>query len=133
MANGVRMVGASRFEKLLEVIGRLPHLVLDVALSSSDTLLIRVIGVLVVVTLIGAGSDHDSLGLPLWPRLVAFVTPFHAVASCLEGRPSTAIRGRIPITQDQNGSDHLIDRGVPGGNVEQLLHGLWLIMIKLMH
>jgi hypothetical protein len=96
MANGVRMVGASRFEKLLKVIGRLQLLVLDVALTSSDKFLVRVIGLLVVVALIGAGSDHDSLGLPHWPRLVAFVTPLHALASYLEGRPSTAIRVAFP-------------------------------------
>jgi hypothetical protein len=55
------MVGAGCLEKLLEVIGRLPHQALEVVLNNGDVFLIRVAGHLVVVALIAAGSDHNSL------------------------------------------------------------------------
>jgi hypothetical protein len=29
--------------------------------------------------------------------------------------------------------DHFLTRGVPNGNVEEVLHGLWLVMAELMH
>jgi hypothetical protein len=40
---------------------------------------------------------------------------------------------RLLITLDKNGPDCLLTRGVLGGNVEQLLRGLWLIAAELMH
>jgi hypothetical protein len=131
MPNGVRMVGVGHFEKLLKVIGRLPHLTLEVTLSGSNELLIRVIGLL-VASLIAAGSDCDSLGSPLCPPLVAFDTPLCALASYLEGRPSTAVGGRLPVVLNKNGSDRLLAIGVPSGDVEQLLCCLWLIAVELM-
>jgi hypothetical protein len=82
MSNGVCMVGASRFEKLLKVIGLMPRLALEVTLSNGNNLLVRVIGHLVVAALIIAGSHCDSLGSPLWPPLVAFGVPHHALTDC---------------------------------------------------
>jgi hypothetical protein len=89
--------------------------------------------ILVVIALIAAGSDCDSLGSLLWPPLIALGTHLRILASCLEGHPSTTIGGRLPIVLDENGSNRLLARGVPGGDVGQLLHGLWLITDELLH
>jgi hypothetical protein len=48
------MIGAGCLKKLLEVIGGLSRLALEVALSNGDELLVGVIGVLVIVDLIAA-------------------------------------------------------------------------------
>jgi hypothetical protein len=81
MPDGVRMIGAGGLKKLLEVIGGLPHLVLEVMLSGSNELLIEIVGLLVIVTLIIVGSDYDSLGSPLWPPFVAFGAPLCTLAT----------------------------------------------------
>jgi hypothetical protein len=132
MPNGVHMVGAGGFKKLLKVTSGLPRLTLDVALSNGDEVLIGIIVQLVVVTVITASSYRNSLGSPLRPpQLITFSAPLGALANRLEWRPSTIIVGRLPITMDENGPDHLLTRGVPGGDVKQLLHHLWLIMAEL--
>jgi hypothetical protein len=87
----------------------------------------------VVLALVAAGSDHDLLGLPLWPPVAAFGTPLCTLADCLEGHPSTANGGRLPVALDKNGSDRLLARGMPSGDIEHLLHGPWLIAAELMH
>jgi hypothetical protein len=90
------MVGAGHLEKLLEVIGRLPHLALEVTLSGGNRLLVGVIGLLVVVTLITAGSNYDPLGLLLWPPLVAFGAPLCAFASYLGCAPQLPLGTAFP-------------------------------------
>jgi hypothetical protein len=67
MPDGVRMVGAGCFEKLLKVIGGLPCVTIEVALSNGNELLVKVVGLLVVDALTVAGSDCNSFGSPLWP------------------------------------------------------------------
>jgi hypothetical protein len=67
MPNSVRLIAASRLEKLLKVIDRLSHLVLELAFIGGNELLVGVIRLLVIVALIAAGSDCDLLGSPLWP------------------------------------------------------------------
>jgi hypothetical protein len=109
MPNRVCMVGAGHFEKLLEVIGRLPRLVLEIALSSGNELLVGVINLLVVAALVAAHCDRDSLGSMLWSPPIAFGAPLCAHAGCLEGHPSTAVGGRLPIALDKNSSNHLLD------------------------
>jgi hypothetical protein len=111
------VVGAGHFEKLLKVIGRLSHLVHEVTLGGSNVLLIGIISRLVVVTLIAAGSDCNSLGSPLWPPLVAFGTPLCALVSRLEWCPSTVARSRLLVALDKNGPYRLLTKGVPGGDV----------------
>jgi hypothetical protein len=74
--NGVCMIEAGGLKKLLEVISGLPHLALEVTLSSGDELLVGVTDLLVIVTLIAVGSDHDLLGL-------LFRAPLYILASCL--------------------------------------------------
>jgi hypothetical protein len=66
------MVRAGRLTKLLKVVGRLPCLVLEVTLCGGNALLVGIISLLIVVTLIAAGSDCGPLGSSLWPHLVAF-------------------------------------------------------------
>jgi hypothetical protein len=89
------------------VIGRLLCLVLEVALGSGNIFLIDVIDVLVIVALVAASSNCDSLGAPLWPPLVAFGALLHGFAN------------------------YLLTRGVPGGDVEKLLCGLRLITTRM--
>jgi hypothetical protein len=120
MLSGVRMIEIGCLEKLLKVLSILPRLALEVTL-------------LVIMPLITAGGDCDSLGLPLRPPLVAFGTPVCAITSCLEQRPSTATESRLPIVLDEDGPNLLLARGMPGRDVEELLNGLWLVTIELMH
>jgi hypothetical protein len=47
-----------------------------------DELLIRVADVLIVITFITVGGVRDSLGLPLWPPLVASGGPLCNLVSC---------------------------------------------------
>jgi hypothetical protein len=56
--NGLHVIRTGLLEKLLEVISGLLCLVLEIMLSSRDKLLIRVANILIVVTLIVAGSDR---------------------------------------------------------------------------
>jgi hypothetical protein len=79
MPNRVHMIGAGCLKKLLDLIRRLPCLALDVTLGSGDELLVGVIGLLVVVTLVAASSDHDSWASLLRPPLVAFGAPRHTL------------------------------------------------------
>jgi hypothetical protein len=112
------MVGAGYLKKLLEVIGGLSCLTLEIMLSNGDELLVRVVGLLVVVALVTASGDHDSSGSPLWPSLVTFGTALCAFTARLEQRPSTTARGRLVVALNKNGPDYLLARGVPGGDVE---------------
>jgi hypothetical protein len=131
--NGICMVGSGRLEKLIEVIGRLPRLALEITLGSGNELYVGIVSLLVVVTLVIAGSDCASLGLLLWPPLGAFGAPLHAFAGCLDWSPSAIAGDRPLIALDENNPDCLLTRGVPGGNVEQLFCGLWLIPSELTH
>jgi hypothetical protein len=47
--------------------------------------------------------------------------------------PLTAAGGRLPIAMDENGPDRLLARGMPCGDVENLLRGIWLVTVELMH
>jgi hypothetical protein len=97
---------------------------MKIMLSNGDELLIGVANILVIVTIVIAGSDHDSLGPPFRPPFVAFGIPLHALVGCLGGHPSTTTRGHFPAVLYENGPDCLLARGIPGGDVEELLHGL---------
>jgi hypothetical protein len=89
------MIGASCIEKLLKVISGLPHLALEVTLSYGDELLIEVVDLFVVVALVKAGSDRDSLGSPLQPPLVGFGAPLCTLADCLEWCPQPPQGGTL--------------------------------------
>jgi hypothetical protein len=125
--------------KLFKVISGLPCLVLEIMLSNGDMFLIEVVSLLVVAFIV-AGSDLDSLGSPLWHPLITSSAPIVTIGASLgalagrfEWRPLPAARGRFPIALDENGPDRLLVRSVPGGDIEQLIHGLWLVASELMH
>jgi hypothetical protein len=82
------MVGAGCLEKFLEVIGRLPCLALEIMLNNRDVLLIRVSGLLVLITLIPASGDRDSLVSPLQPSLVTLRAPLVTFGASLCSFPS---------------------------------------------
>jgi hypothetical protein len=126
------MVGAGRLEKLLKVIGRLPRLALEVTVGRGDMFFIGVISFLVVVALITTSSNCDLLGAPLWPPLIVFGATIDTFASSLGQCPSTTSVGHLSIALDENGPDCLLTGGVLGGNVQQLLCGLQLIMAEFM-
>jgi hypothetical protein len=115
---GLRMVGVGSLEKLLEVIGRLSCLALEVVLGSSDVFLIRVISLLVVVKLIIASSNCDPLGAPLWPSLTAFGASFCTFASSLAWRPLAINGDCLPIALDEDGPNCLLTGGMLGGDVK---------------
>jgi hypothetical protein len=58
------MFGLGCFMKPLKVIGGLPCQVLKIVLGGGNELVVRVTCVLVVISLVIAGGDHDSLGSP---------------------------------------------------------------------
>jgi hypothetical protein len=76
MLSGVRMIGIGCLEKLLKVISILPRLALEVTL-------------LVIMPLITAGGDRDSLGPPphFGPLLSLLALLFAPLPSALSGIP----------------------------------------------
>jgi hypothetical protein len=56
------MIWLGCFEKLLEVIRRLPRLAFKIMLGSGNELLVGVVNVLIIITFITTGGDCDSLG-----------------------------------------------------------------------
>jgi hypothetical protein len=56
------MIRAGCLEKRLKVIHELPHLAFKIMLDSGNELLIGVTGALIVISLIAASGDHDSMG-----------------------------------------------------------------------
>jgi hypothetical protein len=107
----VLMIGAGCFEKLLEVIGGLPRLVLKIVLSSGNKLLI---------------GDAN-------PSLVSSGAPLCTLVDCLGRCPLTAAWGRLPTALHENVPDFFLARVVPSSDVEELLRGLWLVTAELVH
>jgi hypothetical protein len=133
LPDGVCMVWACCLEKLLEVIGRLPYLVLEIMLGGCDVFLIRVISLLVVVVVVATSCNHDPLGPPFWPPLTAFGASLRAFADNLGWCPSATAGDHLPIALDEDGPNCLFTTSVWGDNVKQLLCGLWLITTEFKH
>jgi hypothetical protein len=131
--DGVHMVGTGHLEKFHEVIGRLTRMTLEVTRDDGNEILIGIVSLLFVVTLLVSVSDCGPLGSLLWAPLVAFGAPICTFVDCLEWCPSTATRDHPTVTLDENIPDSLLTRGIPSGDDDQLLHGLWLIAVVLMH
>jgi hypothetical protein len=127
------MVGVGCLKKLLKVIGSLACLALEIPLDSDNKFLIRVIDLLVIVSLVSTGHKCDLLGSPLEPPLAAFNAPLCPIAGCFGWHLSAAAGDCLPIALDKNGPDYLFTGGMPGGDIEQLLRGLWLVLAELMH
>jgi hypothetical protein len=115
------MIWACCFEKLLKVIHGLPRLAFGIRLSSGNELLIRVTDILIVITFIAIGGDHDLLGSPLRLPLVAPGTPLCTLVGCFGWCPPVAARSCLPTTLHENGPDRFLARGMPGGNVKEFL------------
>jgi hypothetical protein len=99
--------------------------VLDVVLGGCDKLLDGVTSFLIITVIIG--HDNDASGVLLWP-LLGTIGAFASTLNSGFGRwCSAATRGRFCVAQDEGGLDHLLTRGVSGGDVEQFFDGFWLI------
>jgi hypothetical protein len=61
------------------------------------------------------------------------VTPLFVPLSVVLGLPLDRRQGPLPAGLQENGPDRLLTRGMPSGNVEDLLHGLWLVAVEIMH
>jgi hypothetical protein len=133
VSDKVHMIWAGCFEKLFEVISELPRLALRIALSSGDKLHVKFASVLVVVTLIIACGDCDSLWSPLRPPLVASSTAPCTLVGCLGWHPPTAARGRLGATLQENSPVRFVARGMPAGDVEEFICGLWIVTVKLVY
>jgi hypothetical protein len=107
--------------------------VLRITLSGSDELLIGVASVLVVITLIAAHGDCDSLWSLLWPSLVAYSTPPCTLVGFLGWHPPTTAGGHLGTALYENSLDRFLAGGMPGGDVEEFLCGLWLVTTKLVY
>jgi hypothetical protein len=47
--------------------------------------------------------------------------------------PSAPSEGHLPLAPNENGPDFILNRGVPGGDVEELLSSLQLIMTEFVY
>jgi hypothetical protein len=131
MFEGVRMVRTGHFEKFLEMVPRLPCLALEVSLGSRDILFIGVIRFLVVV--VATSCECDPPGMPLLPLLAA-LSAFLCVFDGGLGRCGMATtRGCFPVAQNEGSPNCFLARCVPGSDIKQLLGGVRLITIELMH
>jgi hypothetical protein len=92
-----------------------------------------VTGILFITTFIATSSDRDSLGLPPWPPPIAFDAPLCSVVSGGGQRSLTAARSYLSTTLHKDSPNRLLDRGVPGGDVEELFRGLWLFTAEFLH
>jgi hypothetical protein len=102
-------------------------------LNGDDELLVGVASILVVITLVTASGYRDSVGPPLRPPIVASSAPLCTLVGCLGRCAPTSAWGHLPAALQKNGPDCFLARGVPGGNVEELLNGLWLVTTELVH
>jgi hypothetical protein len=80
------MVLTARFKKFLEVIVQLPRLALEIALGGHDMLLVGVICFLVVVV-VAAGCNCDSLEAPLLPLWLPLMLSLAPLPAALDGAP----------------------------------------------
>jgi hypothetical protein len=127
------MIWACHFEELFKVIGKLSCLVLKVTLNDSDVFFVRVIGLLVMVTLITPSSNGDLLGALLWPLLLPLPLLFTPLPAALCNAPQLPMGAPPSLALDENSFDCLLTRGVSGGDVEKVLGCLRLITIEFVY
>jgi hypothetical protein len=122
------MVRTGCFKKFLKMVFRLPRMVLEVTLNGCDILLIEAVQFIVIV-IAAASSNYDPSGAPPLLLLAALGAFVGGVGWC---RP-TATGDHFPITPNKDGPDCLLARGVPGGNIKQLLGSVRLIAPEFTH
>jgi hypothetical protein len=93
----LRLIGTGCLEKLLELVGELPLLALEIMLSGGDELLIGVTNILVVVTLITVGGNRDLLGPLLRPLLSLLALLFAPLSIVLGGAPRPPLGATFPL------------------------------------
>jgi hypothetical protein len=116
--DGVSKVWVGRHDKILIVIGRLPHLAHEIMLGDSDVFLVGVIRLLAVVIVVIASSNYAPLEAPLLPILTAYGASLSTFAESLGCYPLAIARDRLPITLDEDGPDHVFTKGVLCGKVK---------------
>jgi hypothetical protein len=83
--------------------------------------------------IIVTGSNCDPPRASLLPLLAAL----SALPGTLGGRfgrcGPVAAPSHFPIAQNKDNPNRLLARGVPGGDIKQLLDGVWLITAELIH
>jgi hypothetical protein len=126
------MIWSVCFEKLFEVIGGLPRLMLRIMLGGGDELLVGVASVLVIIALVIAGANYDSSWSPLRHPIIALSTPPCTLIGCLGWRPPTA-RGHLGAALHEDSPDRFLARGMPSGDVEEFFGGLWLVTAVLVY
>jgi hypothetical protein len=120
--DGVRVVLIGHFEKFLEMAFWLPRLALEIMLGGHDKLLVGVARFFVIV--IAAGSDCDLPGASLLPLLAALSAFLSAFAAGFGWCCSTAAGDRLPVAKNKSSHDGLLSRGMPHGDIKQLLGGV---------
>jgi hypothetical protein len=124
------VVRVGHFEKFLEMVLRLSPLALEVVLGDSDILLSRVASFLVIAIIMGHNSDVP--GAPIMPLLSALGTFPSTLDGGFRRCCSATTYGCFHVAQDEGSPNRLLARGVPGGDIKQLLGGVWVITTELM-
>jgi hypothetical protein len=105
--------------------------VLKITLGDSNELLVGVTSILANIIFTTTSGDCDLLGPPSWPPLIAFDAPLCSLVGGYSGRSPTAARGCLSTTLLEDRPNRLLARGVPGGDVKELLRGLQLFTAEL--
>jgi hypothetical protein len=128
--HGVRIVQECRFEKFLIVIDWLSLMALEIVLDGRDLLLVGVVSSLVIVIII-ACSDHNPFGVPLLPVFASLGAFPRAFTGSLGWCPLAAAWDHFLVALNEDGHDCFITRSALGGDVKQLLRGLWLVVAEI--
>jgi hypothetical protein len=115
------------------MIRGLQRLALKIVLRGSYELLVGVASAFVIIDPVTTSGDCDSLGSSPWPPLVALGASFCSLVDGYGQSSLSAARGCLPAVLHEDHPNCLHARDVPGGDVEDLLSGLWLFTVELMH
>jgi hypothetical protein len=95
--DGVCMVWIVYFMKLLEAIGRLSRLALEITLGGSDVFLVRAVHFLIIIVII-AGSNCDPLGRHFCPFLLSLALLIVPLLAALGGAPQLPPGSVFPLS-----------------------------------
>jgi hypothetical protein len=94
-------------------------LALEITLGGHDILLIGSVGFRVVI--VATGHDCDPSGVLLFPLLATIRAFLSAFAGGFGWCCPAAAEDHFPIAQNKDDPGRLLARGVPGGDIKQLL------------
>jgi hypothetical protein len=109
------MVQTGRLEKFLKMVIQLLRLVLEIVFGGRDILLVRAVCILAVI--VATGHECHPSWVPLLPLLAALITFLGDFASGFRWCYSAAIEDHFLLTQNKDGPDHILSRGVPCGDI----------------